>query len=89
MVAADTTGKITGSDGNLKARVDPALAAKYKADMEAKNKKDTSALDSALGIKKDDKREVGVPGVVVHLSAPGAPAHAGELPADRLAGADQ
>ncbi len=63
VVAADTTGKITGSDGNLKARVDPALAAKYKADMEAKNKKDTSALDSALGIKKDDKREVGVPGV--------------------------
>ncbi|MBP5470166.1 MAG: hypothetical protein J6Z11_13080, partial [Candidatus Riflebacteria bacterium] len=63
VVAADTTGKITGSDGNLKARVDPALAAKYKADMEARNKKDASALDSALGIKKDGNREVGVPGV--------------------------
>ncbi len=49
----DTTGKVTGSDGNLKARVDPALAAKYRAEMDAKNKKDASSMDKALGINKD------------------------------------
>ena len=62
-VVADTTGKITGADGNLKARVDPTLAAKYKAEMEAKNKKDASSFDAALGLNKDDKQGVPVPGV--------------------------
>ncbi|MBR4330341.1 MAG: hypothetical protein IKP71_10870, partial [Candidatus Riflebacteria bacterium] len=49
----DTTGKVTGSDGNLKARVDPALAAKYRAEMDAKNKKEASGMDKALGINKE------------------------------------
>ena len=60
---ADTTGKVTGNDGNLKARVDPALAAKYRAEMDAKNKKDSAGFDKALGVNKDDNKEIGVPGV--------------------------
>ncbi len=61
---ADTTGKVTGTDGNLKARVDPALAAKYRAEMDAKNKKTASEFDAALGVKKDsDNKDIGVPGV--------------------------
>ncbi len=61
---ADTTGKVTGSDGNLKARVDPALAAKYRAEMDAKNKKESASFDKALGVNKEaDNKTIGVPGV--------------------------
>ena len=54
---ADTTGKVTGADGNLKTRVDTTLAAKYKAEMDAKNKKNSSAFDAALGLKGSDEKK--------------------------------
>ena len=69
VVAADTTGKVTGSDGNLKARVDPALAAKYRAEMDAKNKKEASSFDKALGVNKEADKGVGVPGVAKSTGA--------------------
>ncbi len=64
----DTAGSITGSDGNLKARVDPALAAKYRAEQAKKNGKE-EAFDAALKAAGGDKEkkpssgEIGVPGV--------------------------
>lgn len=63
---ANTTGSITGSDGNLKARVDPALAAKYRAEQAKKNGKE-AAFDDALGLgdkkEKGGAGEIGVPGI--------------------------
>ncbi len=63
----DTTGSVTGSDGNLKARVDPALAAKYRAEQAKKSSKE-EAFDAALKAGSSDKDkgpsgEIGVPGV--------------------------
>lgn len=67
---ADSSTSVTGSDGKLKTRVDPALAAKYKDEQAKKNSKD-AAFDSALGLgkdsdnanKKDGEREIRVPGL--------------------------
>ena len=62
-VVADTTGSITGSDGNLKARVDPTLAAKYRAEQAKKTGKE-EAFDAALKAAGNNDKEKGSPGEI-------------------------
>lgn len=53
-------GSIIGADGNLKARVDPNAAAKYREEMKNREKKNDDALANALGAAaqpSDDKNK--------------------------------
>lgn len=66
----DTTGSLTGVDGNLKARVDPTLAAKYKAGKAEKSEKET-AFDEALGIDSKTRENISIPGFASNSKSDG------------------